>query len=294
MHKMIAAVTDTSYYSNEFKKNISEVLSEEEVADMRPESVILMCTGSQGETRSALHRLARGENKKIKMGKQDVVLFSSKVIPGNELEIREMQNLLIKKGVEVVATDTEDDIHVSGHPSKNSLCKMYEWINPKTFIPIHGDARMLYAHKKFAEECGIRNAIVIESGDVVRCKDGQIAKIGHQKTGLNAVDGPYLLPLEAQEIQDRSVMACNGHICVGFTLTKKNKLDKKPIISIVGVYIDKDKLKQIEKEINKIITNELNKDNNIPLETRCATDIRKLFAKQLDKRPIVTIQIHRT
>jgi ribonuclease J len=125
MHKMISAVSDTSYFSSKFKNNVSSILTEEEAASMPPEKVLLICTGSQGEERSALYKLARGENRSIQLGKQDVVLFSSKVIPGNELDIREMQNLLVKKDIEIVTTDSEDDIHVSGHPTKESLAKMY-------------------------------------------------------------------------------------------------------------------------------------------------------------------------
>jgi ribonuclease J len=292
MRKMIDVVSRTSYYSKEFKSNVSMMLADEDIASMPPEKVILMCTGSQGEARSALYKLARGENRVIKFGSQDVVLFSSKVIPGNELDIREMQNLLVRKGVEVVATDTEDDIHVSGHPSKDSLSKMYEWIKPQTFIPIHGDARMLYAHKKFAEQMGIEKTLIAESGDIIRYKNGTLEKIGHKDVSLYALDGVDLIPLDAASIRERATMSHHGHISISFVLSSRNVISGTPSICTRGLHIANENNRKLEKMVIQAINAEVGKGTD-DLEKRCGIGAWKIFSKYLDKRPVVTVQIHR-
>jgi ribonuclease J len=293
MHRMMEAVAETSYYSKEFKNNVSGVLTEEEAADMPPEKVILICTGSQGEARSALHRLARGENRVIKLGSMDVVLFSSKVIPGNELDIREMQNLLVKNGVEVVATDTEDDIHVSGHPSKDSLVKMYEWIKPQTFIPIHGDARMLHAHKRFAEQSGINNTLIAESGDIIRYKNGTLEKIGHENISFEAIDGDSIIPLNATSIRERDVMSCNGHVSVSLVLSAHNRISGTPSIRISGIHVSRSDFKKLGKWVAQAVVSEVHKKPEA-LEERCESVVKKIFARHLNKKPVVAIHVHKT
>ncbi|MDR0942309.1 MAG: ribonuclease J [Holosporales bacterium] len=295
MHRMINAVSETSYCSNEFKNNISAIATEEEAASMPPEKVLLICTGSQGETRSALYRLARGENRVIKMGKQDVVLFSSKVIPGNELDIRELQNMLIRKEVEIVTTDTEDDIHVSGHPTKASLAKMYKWLKPKSFIPVHGDARMLYAHKKFAEDNGISETLLAESGDIVKCNDGKLQKIEHRDIIFNAIDGVDLIPLNSKILRERNIMSCNGYVCVSLVLSPNGDILYRPITSVHGIYIDNENYKNLEKLISKILKTEIAKRTSKidTLKSECEASIKKLFFKNFDKKPIVTVHIHK-
>jgi ribonuclease J len=293
MHRMMEAVAETAYYSKEFKDNVGSVLTEEEVVDMPPEKVILMCTGSQGEARSALHRLARGENRIIKLGSMDVVLFSSKVIPGNELDIREMQNLLVKNGVEVVATDTEDDIHVSGHPSKDSLVKMYEWIKPQTFIPIHGDARMLYAHKRFAEQSGLKNTLLAESGDIIRYKDGTLEKVRHKDISFDAIDGDNIIPMNATSIRERDVMSSNGHVSVSFVMSAHNRISGTPNIRINGIHVSRSDFKKLGKWISQAVVSEVLKKPEA-LEERCESVVRKILAKHLNKKPVVAIHVHKT
>jgi ribonuclease J len=294
MHRMMDAVADTSYFSSEFKNSIGSILTDEEAADMPSEKVLLMCTGSQGEARSALHRLARGENRVIKLGKRDVVLFSSKVIPGNELDIREMQNLLIRKEVEVVTTDTEDDIHVSGHPNKESIAKMYVWLRPRSFIPIHGDARMLYAHKKFAEESGISETIIAESGDVIECCDGRLEKIDHKNFTFNAIDGGSIIPIDSVAIRERTLMSYNGCVSVSFVLSGDGKIIGAPSIAINGIYVDRESYRKLEKQIRQVLSTEVSKrQKKLEFVNKdCESSIKRLMAKNFDKRPIVTVHIH--
>ncbi len=294
MHKMLDAVSETSYFSKQFKDNVNSILTDEEAASMPPEKVLVICTGSQGEARSALFRLARGENKLIKLDKNDVVLFSSKVIPGNELGIREMQNLLIRKGVEIVTTDTEDDIHVSGHPNKESIALMYKWLKPRSLMPIHGDARMLFAHKDFAKECGISEVFVAESGDVVSFKGGKLQKIKHHDVIFNALDGDDLIPINSKAIRERTVMTYNGHMSVSFVVSNEDKLIGSPDVVIEGIYLENTTNEKLSSVIYQIISTELVKNSDIEkLKMSCENSLRKLIARHFEKKPLVSVHIHK-
>ena len=295
---MLNAVSGTSYFSKSLKSSISSAINEQQAASMKPEQVLMICTGSQGEDKSALFRLAKGENRTIKLNKDDVVLFSSKVIPGNELYIRNMQNLLAQKEVEIVNAETEDYIHVSGHPNKKALKKMYSWLNPKSLIPLHGDPVMLHAHQKYAEECGIQNTIVVTSGDLVSIsKDtGQLKKVHHNNVIYNAVDGRYIIPINHSCLRERFVLSRHGCVGVTFVVNKKsNKLVNNSInISIHGIYASKISLDKIKNNIIKMISGlliKLKDDNKIKEE--CRKEVTQIIHQYCEKKPIIDINFYR-
>ncbi|MDR1289445.1 MAG: ribonuclease J [Holosporales bacterium] len=295
MFKMISAVSETSYLSEDFKAGISSIIPEEEAVSLPPSKVMLMCTGSQGEARSALFRLARGENRVIKLGKHDVVVFSSKVIPGNEICIRDMQNLLTRNGVEIVTTATEGDIHVSGHPSKGDLVKMYDWLKPKSFIPIHGDSVMLHAHQKFAEQSGIKESLIVESGEIIGLSNGQLTKLSKIDVTFMALDGPSLIPITHDAINERLTMSTGGSVSVSFIISNDNRLSNAPDIITRGIFIDKGESKRLESKIYQIVSNEITKHPTSISEIKreCVSAIRKVMVKQFDKKPAIFIHVHR-
>ena len=295
---MLSAVSGTNYLSKSLKSSISSIINEQQAASMPPEKVLMICTGSQGEDKSALFKLAKGENRTIKLNKDDVVLFSSKVIPGNELYIRSMQNLLAQKGVEIVTSETEDYIHVSGHPNKKALQKMYEWLKPNALIPLHGDPVMLHAHQKYAEECGIKNTIVITSGDSVSIdKDtGHLKKMHHNNVIYNAVDGRYIIPINHSCLRERFVLSRHGCVGVTFTVNKKsNKLINNNLnINIHGIYINKINLDKIKNNIIKIISGLLikTKDDN-KIKEGCRKEVTQIINQYCEKKPIVDVNFYR-
>lgn len=295
MHKMLDAVAETSYYNSKFKENVNSILSDEEAMSLLPEKVLLICTGSQGEARSALYRIARGENKTITMGSRDVVLFSSKVIPGNELGIRDLQNLLTRRGVEIITTDTEDDIHVSGHPNKETVASMYKWLKPKSLIPVHGEARMLYAQRDLAYECGIQEVFVAESGDFISYSGGTLKKLQHRDMIYNAVDGSDVIPLSSPEIKDRMSMSYNGHVCVSFILSSESRSANSPEVTIQGIHIDKNTFNKLNSVIYQIIASEIvkNPDKIEKIKAACENSIRRLMVKNFDKKPLVVVHVHK-
>lgn len=295
---MLAAVSGTKYLSKTLKANISHIITEQQAASMKPEQVLMICTGSQGEDKSALFRLAKGENRVIKLNKDDVVLFSSKVIPGNELYIRSMQNLLAQKGVEIVTAETEDYIHVSGHPNKKALKKMYDWLNPRALIPLHGDPVMLHAHQKYAEECGIQNTIVVTSGDVVSInkENGQLRKVHHNNVIYNAVDGRYIIPINHSCLRERFVLSQNGCVGIIFTVNKKtNKLFNNSFnINVHGMYISATNLDKIKNNIINMISGILVKlKDDIKIKDECRKNVIQIINQYCEKKPIVDVNFYR-
>ena len=301
IYRMIDAVTETSYYTKDFKRYIDNIVPAEQGASMPPGQVLMICTGSQGEEKSAMYRLARGENRFIKLGKDDVVLFSSKVIPGNELSIREMQNAFVQMDVDFVTSDFESDIHVSGHPNKNALRKMYNSLKPKALIPLHGDPVMLHAHKKFAEECGVKNTIFATSGDVIAVHkgDGALKKLNHRNVIYNVLDGKYIIPINSNCLVERTFMSTQGHIGISFVIDQYNKLVDNIDILVRGIFLTPHLLTTIRKNVCSIITNQLAKvtpgrsviDGGLRREIQL--DVKQLFSKLCDKKPVISVHIHK-
>jgi ribonuclease J len=296
MHRMMDAVSETSYFSDDLKAGIASIVPDEEVMSLPSSRVLLVCTGSQGEARSALFRLARGENRSIKLGKQDIVFFSSKIIPGNEISIKDMQNFLIRNNVEIVTQEIEHNIHVSGHPNRKALAQMYKWLRPRTLMPIHGDSMMLYVHKSFAEENGIRKTMMADSGDVISVSKDGLEKLNHFDVTFNAIDGTDLIPITSKIIYDREVMSFNGHITVSFVLSGRDRSASKlvgtPNVTISGIHMDHKNTAKVNSMIRQIVLNAITKGVD-DIKRECSAAIRRLIIRNFEKRPVITVHVHR-
>ena len=166
MRTMVEAARDTGYL-----KDFPRVWAEEDSSRLPDNRVLYLCTGSQGEPRAALARIAAGEHPNVSLGEGDTVIFSSRIIPGNELAIFELQNDLAARGVAVL-TERDHFVHVSGHPARDELAQMYAWVKPKLAIPVHGELRHMTAHARLARELQVPNAIVVANGQMVRLAPG--------------------------------------------------------------------------------------------------------------------------
>jgi ribonuclease J len=294
MHRMLDAVCETRYLTESFRIGLSNVVDEEEAVDMPKNKVLFICTGSQGELRSALYRIARKENKTIKLGKDDLVVFSSKIIPGNELSIRDLQNLLVKSGVELITTDTEENIHVSGHPDKPALEQIYKWLKPQIIMPIHGDPMMIIEHAKFAKSHGIKEAVVAESGEVWSLKDKKLKKVDNVGYGMMAVDGRDIVPLTDPVLKDRMHMSYSGHVSVSFVV-RSDTLSGTPDIAIDGIYVAGSIQKKLESLIYQTVDNcvSIHGDDIINMKGDLRYSIKKLFSNMFSKKPVIAIHIHK-
>jgi len=182
---------------NGYLNDVDEFFDDGCISRFRSEETLIICAGSQGESRAALYKIAFDENKNISVGEGDLVIFSSKKIPGNEATIDRIQDRFMSKGVRVI---TEDDefVHVSGHPSRDELASMYSYLRPKIVIPVHGEARHIREHVKLALTCQIPDAVGIANGDVVKIAPGRPRKVSRVKSGKLILKGKELFSFKTE------------------------------------------------------------------------------------------------
>jgi ribonuclease J len=214
--------------------DIPPFLGERDVGYMPRDKVLMICTGSQGEPRSALARIAAGDHPEVSLESGDTVIFSSRIIPGNEISINRMHNRLSELGVQVVTTN-EEHVHVSGHPARDELAQMYQWIRPRIAVPVHGEPRHLVAHAKLALECQVPEAVVVQNGSMVCLAPGRAEIIDEVFTGRLAVDGRHLVDLESSAIRDRRRMIYHGSAVATVILGRDGELHGLPIVSLHGI-----------------------------------------------------------
>jgi ribonuclease J len=225
---------DKAARENGYLIDLPRFLTEEEAGYVPTDRILLICTGSQGEPRAALARIAREDHPHIVLDEGDVVIFSSRIIPGNEKAISRLQNELVKLGVEIV-TEADHFVHVSGHPARAELVRMYQMVRPQVAVPVHGEARHLAAHAELAMECQVADALIIENGDVVRF-DAQGATIeGQVPAGRIASDGRRLLPIDGTVFQQRRRVGNQGALVATLVVDQAGGLVAPPGMSLIGL-----------------------------------------------------------
>jgi ribonuclease J len=219
---------------NGYLADLQPFLTEHDAAYLPHDKVVYLCTGSQGEPRAALARIAQGDHPHVSLGKGDVAIFSSRIIPGNEKEIFRLQNDLVRLGVEVV-TEKDAFIHVSGHPARDEMEELYKLLRPRIAVPVHGEARHLQEHARLALACGAQQAIEIANGAVLRLAPGEPQVIDHVPTGRLCVDGPRLVRLDSEILRNRRRMVFNGSAVVTVVIDAKGKLLGEPQLTALGL-----------------------------------------------------------
>jgi ribonuclease J len=223
-----------------YLKDMPPTLSWDAAASMDPSKLLILCTGAQGEPMAALSRIADGSHPVLKLEKGDVVVYSSKQIPGNELAIGRVQNALATRGIEVI-TEKQAHVHVSGHPGRPELEAMYEWIRPEIAIPVHGERRHMEAHAALAKACGIKRTMVPVNGSAIRLAPDGPKLLGHEKAGRLLLDGDVILPANGATIVERRRLMLNGHMGAMVVLGRDGKLAATPAITAQGVPVEEDK-----------------------------------------------------
>ena len=209
-------------------------LTDEEAAYLPRDKVLLICTGSQGEPRSALARIAEDDHPQIVLEERDTVIFSSRIIPGNERAIGRLQNRLAGLGVELV-TEHDHFVHVSGHPAQDELTRMYQLVRPKIAVPVHGETRHLLAQARLAEHCQVPQAIVTKNGEMVKLAPGPAGIIGEMPTGRLVVDGTRLVPAGAEALLSRRRMTFNGAALATIVVDAEGRLRAPPQVTVQGL-----------------------------------------------------------
>lgn len=209
-------------------------LEEEAFSKLPPRNVLALLTGSQGEPRAALARIANDEHRNVSFDEGDLVVFSSRAIPGNEVSINRIVNALTKRGVRVV-TDRDGLVHVSGHPRRGEMRQLYEWLKPSIAVPAHGEAMHLAAHAELAGEQGVDTVITIENGDVVRFAPEPAGIVDEIAVGRLYRDGRLIGDMEGMGIPGRRRLAFAGHIGVAVVLDRRGDVVSEPEVSLIGL-----------------------------------------------------------
>lgn len=218
MNTMIEAATETNYF-----QDIPHRISIDKAAELPRDQVLYVCTGSQGEAKAALKRMARNSYPNIRLDKGDVVIFSSRKIPGNEARIAAVKNDLTRRGVTIL-NHKESLIHVSGHPCQDDLRMMYEWIRPKISVPIHGEYQHLVEHGRFAkEECGVEKVLIPENGSFIVLDPNEPQIVDRVHSGYLGKDGHDMVDMDGSIIHDRRKLSINGVVFVSLTWDSKTR-----------------------------------------------------------------------
>ena len=261
------------------------------------EKIIYLCTGSQGEPMGAMTRISKQLHPDVFIERGDAVVFSSKIIPGNEKKLYKLHNTLVKEEIEVISEEN-NFVHVSGHPNREDLRDMYNWIKPNTVIPVHGEHRHMSEHINFAKEMQVPNTIKVENGDIVKLYPCKIPEIFDKApSGKLFLDGQVSVEEDAQSIKERRSLSENGILEVTLVVNSSSNSYKKPRISFRGLPIHQieDFIIGLEEYINK--TTRTFSLNNKKQETNIIDSLkiacRKYTKEKTGKKPLTNINLIR-
>jgi len=288
---------DKAARENGYFADLPRFLTEDEAGYIPRGRIVLICTGSQGEPRSALARIARDDHPHIVLETGDVVIFSSRIIPGNEKAINRLQNGLVRFGVEIV-TEEDHFVHVSGHPARDELVRMYQMVRPRVAIPVHGEARHLIAHAQLAGECQVQQPLVIQNGDVVRLAAAGGSVIDEVAVGRLASDGRGLLPLNGTALKDRRRVTFNGTAVATLVLDRSGRLAAPVTMSVIGV-VERGAAdaatpalrSAVERAVDELPTGSRRDDEAVRDAVQRA--LRRILYERFGKRPLVEIHLVR-
>ena len=293
MHRIYRVARQCGYLNN-----LIDVLDPREAKKISREKIVYLCTGSQGEPNGAMMRISSYIHPDVVIESGDAVIFSSKIIPGNEKKLYKLQNQLVKNGIDVVSEDNEF-VHVSGHPNREDLKDMYNWVKPRSVIPVHGEHRHMFEHINFAREMQVPYPVSVENGDIVQLYPGESPKIiDKAPSGRIYVDGNISVGEESQSIKDRKILSYNGYLEITIIINDIGSVIKKPIISFRGIPSNgedsnfnfdlEDKIREICKTFS--LKNSHQEQNLIEaLKTNC----RKTVKEKTGKRPYTNVNIVR-
>ena len=290
MHRIFKAARQCGYL-----KNIIDPIDPREAKNISREKIVYLCTGSQGEPMGAMMRISNYTHPDVFIEKGDAVIFSSKIIPGNEKKLYKLHNQLVKDGMEVISEENEF-VHVSGHPNRDEMKDMYNWIKPKCVIPVHGEHRHLIEHINFAKEMQVPNPVLVENGDIVKIFPGDKPEVYDKApTGRLYLDGNISVHEQSQSIKDRKNLSSNGYLEVTILINSKGNIHDNPILSFRGLPINEEDefTYELEGEIEKITKSfkigSRKQEHNLidALKIAC----RKFTKEKIGKKPYTNINL---
>ena len=290
MHRIYKAAKQCGYL-----KNIIEPIDPRDAKKISREKIVYLCTGSQGEPMGAMMRISSYVHPDVFIEKDDTVIFSSKIIPGNEKKLYKLHNQLIKDGIEVISEENEF-VHVSGHPNRDDLKDMYNWVKPQCVIPVHGEHRHMIEHINFAKEMQVPYPVQVENGDIVKIYPGSKPEVYDKApSGRLYVDGNISVEEDSQSIKERKNLSSNGYMEVTILITPKGNIHKRPILSFKGLPIlDEEEFiygleEEIESTAKTFSLNSKKQEHNLIEALKIAC--RKYSKEKTGKKPFTNINI---
>jgi ribonuclease J len=269
-------------------------LTEDAAADIPDDRLLMLVAGSQGEPRSALARIAADSHPRLALGEGDTVLFSSRVIPGNERAIGTVQDNLVRRGVRLV-TDDDHAIHVSGHPARDELRRLYGLVRPRYAVPVHGEWRHLAAHAALAREAGI-TAILLEDGDILSLSPGTPEVVDSAPVGRLVLDGTRLVPLQGGVMGARRKMLFNGVALASLAVDAQGNLRGGVRVSAPGLFdADDPEMARVAAEVAEALADlpaALRREDQGMLDASKAA-LRRALGRRVQKRPLVDVHLLR-
>jgi ribonuclease J len=284
MNRIVEAARATGYLGD-----FPPIIDVAEVAQLPPRRILYLCTGSQGETRAALARIATGEHPDVALGPGDAVIFSSRVIPGNDLAIFSVQNKLAELGVEVI-TERDHFVHVSGHPCRDELTQMYRWVRPSVAVPVHGEMRHLTEHARLARSLQVPQAVVVQNGHMLRLAPGRAVIVDETPSGRLHLDGKILVEEGKGYARARNSLGYAGLVAVTVALDQKGRVASDPALVIEGVP------DAIHAPIRAALAESLarhraKRGNEEALKENARLAIRRAAAAVWGKKPVTRVEV---
>ncbi len=287
--RMVAAAQEVGYL-----QDVEEFLTDEQGMQLARDKVAFIATGCQGESRAALSKIARGEHPVIRLSPKDTVIFSSRTIPGNERNVGYIHNRLVDQGLEVL-NHHHGLVHVSGHPGRGELERMYKLVRPQIAIPTHGEKRHIHEHAKFAKALNVPKCIEMENGMVALLTGDNPGTIGKEHSGYLALDGNSFISSDSQVIRTRRKIRDDGFMAVSVVLRKTMELAGRPKISAPGCLdpqSDRELLNVIADDIAAVVERGKWQGRLHQLEEAIRQAMRKVTRDELGKKPVLDVHIH--
>ena len=295
MHRMSAAAKSVGMMAD-----LKPFIADNEARDFAEDRILYLCTGSQGEARAALFRIADGSHPFVKLGQGDACIFSSRVIPGNEVPIRALQNRLADRGVRLYTERDHPGIHVSGHPCRDELAQMYAWARPEIAVPTHGERRHLLEHAAFAKDLQVPQTVSPRNGDMVRLAPGRAEIIDEVQAGRIYVDGGMLTPENGDALRERRHAAFNGMLAVSVALDPRGKIVSGPQVRALGLPAEEDYpmedmmddlADEAERAMDRLKGQE--RDDDEAIEKAISRAVKKASQRVWGRRPVVETTVLR-
>ncbi len=292
MHRIFKAAKKCGYL-----KGLIEPLDPREAKKVEKKKILYLATGSQGEPMGAMNRIVIGSHPEVFLEEGDCVIFSSKIIPGNEKKLYNLQNQIVRNNIEIISEENAF-VHVSGHPNRDDLKDMYKWVKPKSVIPVHGEHRHMQEHVSFAKEMQVPKTLLIENGDIIKLLPGNAPQvIDKAPSGRVYLDGSINVETDSQSIKDRKNLSINGYLEITLLFSNNGKI-KKPIISFRGIPENQDNdpfIFDMEDEIFNICRTFSieNKNQQKNLIETIKQNCKRIVREKTGKKPFTNINIAR-